>query len=85
MYLFVDFLLGMYFLWIVLYDFICWFFIRYVLFVDCFGYDIFMVIMLNGVVVMDVVLLLIGNNILFVIFNIFYLKNIYKLVFKKFI
>lgn len=52
---------------------------------DCFGYDIFMVIMLNGVVVMDVVLLLIGNNILFVIFNIFYLKNIYRLVFKKFI
>lgn len=52
---------------------------------DCFGYDIFMVIMLNGVVVMDVVLLLIGNNILFVIFYIFYLKNIYKLVFKKLI
>lgn len=52
---------------------------------DCFGYDIFMVIMLNGVVVMDVVLLLIGNNILFVIFYIFYLKNIYRLVFKKFI
>lgn len=54
---------------------------------DCFGYDIFMVIMLNGVVVMDVVLLLIGNNILFVIFyiSVFYLKNIYRLVFKKFI
>lgn len=52
---------------------------------DCFGYDIFMVIMLNGVVVMDVVLLLIGNNILFVIFYIFYLKNMYRLVFKKFI
>lgn len=52
---------------------------------DCFGYDIFMVIMLNGVVVMDVVLLLIGNNILFVIFYIFYLKNIYRLVFKKLI
>lgn len=52
---------------------------------DCFGYDIFMVIMLNGVVVMDVVLLLIGNSILFVIFYIFYLKNIYRLVFKKFI
>lgn len=52
---------------------------------DCFGYDIFMVIMLNGVVVMDVVLLLIGNNILFVIFYVFYLKNIYRLVFKKLI
>lgn len=52
---------------------------------DCFGYDIFMVIMLNGVVVMDVVLLLIGNNILFIIFYIFYLKNIYRLVFKKLI
>lgn len=52
---------------------------------DCFGYDIFMVIMLNGVVVMDVVLLLIGNNILFVIFYIFYLKNVYRLVFKKLI
>lgn len=36
--------------------------VRYVFFVDCFGYDILMVIMLNGVVVMDVVFLLIVGN-----------------------
>lgn len=56
---------------------------------DCFGYDIFMVIMLNGVVVMDVVLLLIGNNILFVLYFIYFifrkfidwnLKNFYRVL-----
>lgn len=67
------------------YVFTCWFFTRHVSFVDCPGHDILMATMLNGAAVMDAALLLIGNNTSSVIFYILYLKNIYRLAFKKLI